>query len=114
MFGLPRGQGCHDTAKAYCDILQYMTTVLQDILQYIAMGYYYWKKPQTNTEIPPHVESFPPICKLSIPWCGQGGTKMVYKSLWKRSNSEDIGILINVLWHTNRRLENILTQYTGM
>jgi hypothetical protein len=34
-------QGCHDTANAYCDILQYMTTVSQYVLQYIAMGYYY-------------------------------------------------------------------------
>jgi hypothetical protein len=36
---------------------------------------------------------------------------MVYKSLWKRSNSDDRGILINVLWNTNRCLEKIITIY---
>jgi hypothetical protein len=57
------------------------------------------KKDQTNTEIHPHVESCPPIFK-QYPMMRSGATKMVYKSLWKRSNSDDTGILINVLWNT--------------
>ena len=35
--------GCHDTAKSYCDVLQYMTTVSQYVLQYIALELYIWK-----------------------------------------------------------------------
>jgi hypothetical protein len=88
-------QGCHNTEK-HIAILQYMTTVLQYVLRYIALEYYCWKSTKTNKEIHPHVERCPPSCKMHHMMCA-GSLKCFIERKELVSQRIYIRILINAL-----------------